>query len=289
VKKILEKINTENYSLMSSYRNIFENGKFIYNNFLDEFLHKDFFVGKNKNYDKLNNKLTPEYLAEQNKIKDLKNGFIKLTMIMSFYENIIFDSLTKINIDINRFQLQEKFQEQSNNKINELQGIFSLYSDLLEDLNNLRQSEKLDFNTTHIDDKSCLYENNLLKSYHKNSKNIRKIVNVGKKLNCTNSNLNLFNTKREEASSPRHNITNNHNYFYQNNVIYSVEMDKTDLNFDDDKIHNENILTNKDIDDHIFSDKDLISLDPKKVGIAGDDRMFKNPRIFSKVYYKISY
>ena len=227
IKKILEHISTDNYSLITSYRNIFENGKFIYNNFLDEFLHKNFFVGKNKNYDKLNQKLNPDYLSEQNKIIDLKNGFIKLTMIMSFYENIIFDSLSKINIDISRFQIQERYQEQSQAKINDLHSVFVLYSELLEDLNNLRQSEKLDFNLTHMNmdgDKSIFVENNLLKSYHKNSKNIRKVVNINKhKNNLTNnnSNGNLFglfhgNIKKEDLLLTQgNNITINNTNFYQ--------------------------------------------------------------------------
>ena len=115
VKKV--KLNMTNFfeenkdimnNTVSSYKNIYEHSKLYVNNLLKEFMKKkDIFGAKygtdtkenlifhefDKNSPISNRNLKSDYL-------DLKNSYIKLSMLLTYYEKIIFDLLNKILVDL---------------------------------------------------------------------------------------------------------------------------------------------------------------------------------------------
>lgn len=115
VKKI--KLNMSNFfeenmdvmnSTVSSYKNIYEHSKLYVNNLLKEFIKKkDMFGAKygtdtkenlifnecDKGVPVSNRNLKSDYL-------DLKNSYIKLSMLLTYYEKIIFDLLNKTLVDL---------------------------------------------------------------------------------------------------------------------------------------------------------------------------------------------
>ena len=144
VENIKKNVGSENKELFTSYTSFYANSKIMFSALLQDFLIKDDLLDveniepeQSKDENKQNNKKETNHKLYAKDIK-IKNSYIKLLLVMTYYEKTLFEALNKISLDIKIASRNEFYQKQYDTQLKRYEDAFSRMEDLLDQIKEMK-------------------------------------------------------------------------------------------------------------------------------------------------------
>jgi len=254
----IKKKVVDNKEVVLSYNTFFSNSKIMFSSFLQEFLIKDDLVEiENKTTYNINNQHKDKPRKQELKIK---NEFIKLLLVMTYYEKTLFEGLNKITVDLKKIIRNEFYSCQYDHQINRYQNVFNKMIPLLDQIKEMKIYNFNGMNNDQLD-------------YTENGGTFQ-----GKKIKT----LTFKNIRRRYQRRSSKTIDSNNTIQNLQNELNLEENKQFKLNIED---MNNNIINNNNCDDDVFITKSQSQIPNSNLNsnlnlnINGGDRIYKNNKV----------
>lgn len=141
---ISDNLKDEN-SIFDSYKNIFNESQMFSNYIIKEFLEKNNIKATSISDQLKESKIFRSIAIPignngnlDNETVNLKNYYIKQSMLLVYYEKIFFDLLNRVSLDVKKFNIESKFQGDLQEKTKSVNKLLFMFIDVLGELKKMK-------------------------------------------------------------------------------------------------------------------------------------------------------